>query len=327
MLARKPVAPLLFVASVLTVAGCSTRPLPEQQTEKNSYQIAQLIRCEAQDAIKSHLRGALIHDDYPEGKLIAEALKDGTLTYEGFFSSDIKSTLPEEISNPITRYERAVAVYDFTFDITEDNNFSAGSTFFDAITAGTFKLGITAENNRRRKNLRNFLASDVFKELILDDALRDQCLKIGRGDGFFYPISGKVGLSESFTTFLSLNQSANLIGSDGKNVPTLSDTMEFTTEIKFGVSPSIEINTGVTNIRLGDANIGPAIARKDVHKLGLVLKLPPPPRKDAGTTAKTPDEINQEFQRERNELIKQGVEELKRLRQIEFQQSVVIIQN
>src|ERR1043165_10223086 len=125
-------------------------------------------------------------------------------------------------------YKTASIAYEFTFDVTENNNNSADMTFkIPFMPGGSFKIGANAAANRIGNTRRNFKIVDSFDEL-----MQVNCTDGYRQQNWVYPISGYVGVYEVMATFIRLQQAENPKAGD---VFTFADTLKFTTTLSGGI--------------------------------------------------------------------------------------------
>lgn len=321
MIHREVCARLFFNISTLIIvtvfaASCTTRPVIQNVTRYNSYQIAQKNRCEIREAIANRVFDLLAfygHND------VAERLKSGELSFYDFFNSEVNnlSVFAKRIAQ---RYELAFIAYEYEFDITEENKISAGVDFLDIITRGQLTLGIDGNNDRKRQNKRNFKAIDNFGEMLSNVDFTEQCneeFQSDPGRNLIYPISGSLGLSEIVDTFLALNQSGNLVGNvkGAEKVPTLADTMTFTTTFSATVNPVIKLSAVGSKFSLTGADLKKTSSRVDVHKLVIALTLPEDGYKLTGRTVA----------QKREQLRRSAIVELDRQREIDLIADTVFI--
>jgi hypothetical protein len=92
----------------------------------------------------------------------------------------------------------ASIVYQFTFDINEHNDATAGFSFLYPGTSGNFNLGASADLNRILDGNRNFELIDSFADLRKMDCKRD------REVNWVYPLTGDVGMYDSVATIARL---------------------------------------------------------------------------------------------------------------------------
>ena len=101
---------LIVLALLPLLIGCSIHPLPDDVSRKTTYDIVEKIRCEAKAAVESSLA-------------------------REFNGQGIKG---------------ATIVYQFTFNINEQNDASAGFTLFNPFANGTFNVTANGGSNRVR---------------------------------------------------------------------------------------------------------------------------------------------------------------------------------
>lgn len=261
---------LAWTFFAMSLAGCAIHPLPENYTELDTNHIVFYIRCQARDAINQSAGAYLVKapDDYTSK--FGQSLLDRHKTLSEIDQS--KANLNAIFF--IKKYLPAAIAYDFTFDMTEENDVSAGADFLNTFTRGTFSLGISAADNRKRQTTRNFRISDTFAELT---GKTTYCGQPRTEPNWSYPITGNIGLEEVVKTFINLNEHENLAGKDDKDTaPVLSDTLDFQTTLSGTAAPKVTLTPlgrGVT--RLSDASLGGSASRKDDHKVIVALSLAP----------------------------------------------------
>ena len=266
---------LFIVAPVLALscAGCAIKPLPENVTGNDTYQIVQKIRCETRDSIRSFILGVLDSND-PNA---AAGLRNGSLTFE-VVNRDRKRLSPEARA-ALDKYDQAAIAYDFTFDITEKNDVSANLDFLRTFSRGPLTLGVSGSSERQRQNTRNFRVTDSFEELVTKVS-DDYCVDGRVPPNYVYLITGSIGMIELVGTFLDLNQSGNLSGTkDSPDVPQVADTIAFTTTFGGSANPKIVLSPLSKGFDLADASLTASASRSDVHKVIIALSLPPEKKK------------------------------------------------
>ena len=282
-----------------TLSACMSRPLPKNAVRYNTYEITQKIRCEFRDAIRELVIGLLRSNKQFN---TIQQISERKLSYDRLLREK-DDLLDVDSKRIIERYELSAIAYEFNFDITEENNLNGGVDFLEILTRGQFKLGVTAQHDKKRQNIRNFRTSDNFGELISGSIMERVCARIERPDrgNHVYPISGSLDLAEIVDTFISLNQSSNLVGNTkgAEKIPTLSDTLTFTTTISGTVNPTIKLSPLGDSFQLTDATLSATSSRTDVHKLVLALTLPNIDFLTTGLTiAQTREEIERAALRE-----------------------------
>lgn len=280
-------------AAVALLAGCAIRPLPKHVTGYSTFDIVQKIRCEFRDALRTELVYRLEKANY---ETIADKLKNKKMSFS-YFTKEGVNDLSKQDQAGFDAYRWGRVGYDFEFEISEENNLGGGIDFAEALTEGTFTLGFTGANNRSRKNKRVFRIIDSFYHLLIegeDDPDKSMCRMFDPSEppNHMYPITGKLNLHETLSTFVKIRENALLVGAtpDTINVPVLTDEITFTTELTGDVSPAVKLNPTGPGLELSAANLKFESTRKDVHKLTLAITLPaqdPAHRTRKATTRRT----------------------------------------
>jgi hypothetical protein len=227
-----------FIAAVApALAGCSTVPRVEDVTRKSTLAIVHQVRCEAKKAVMD----------------IAYNLNDPS-------SDDYNNPYPYKIN-----YKTASIAYEFTFDITEENNARASGTWGLPYTlTGDFSLTANGTFDRSRNTNRNFKLVDSFEELYNTD-----CRGAGpQPENLIYPISGEIGVYEVVRTFIKLQQVGNPKAGE---VFTFADTLKFVTLLSAGVQPKLVIGPFPDRFRLAGASGDFNASRLDIHKVVISL--------------------------------------------------------
>ena len=257
----------LTCCASIALAGCAIHPLPEDYAALDTFSIAKQIRCEARQSIRSAAIRFFRQSSAAETRRIAEELADNTLP---FYKLDLHR-LDKYTLSFVDKYLPAAIAYDFTFDITEDNDLTTQFDFLDTFTHSVASLGLKAENDRQRETVRNFRISDTFGDLLRE---KSECHT--GGPNWAYPVTGTIGLGEVITTFIDLNEFQKLTGTTDKDtVPTLADTFNFQTTISGSAAPKITLSPVTRGAQLSDAALGASASRKDIHKVIVALSLPP----------------------------------------------------
>lgn len=255
----------LGLAAMLALGACSTKPVPETFANLDTYAIAQHVRCEVRDALK-RLDGL-------SNPWVKPYKTTGSVPSTVQPCCNQAPPPPAMVPILVHPVRNSAIIYEFTFDIEENNDLTGSVDFFDLMTGGIFSLGVTAENKRQRKNFRNFRIQESAGQLIEDAGLAEECRQIESGVGVFYPITGKIGLEESLRTYLRLLGTKKLTGPAGGGVPTFADTLEFTTTVGGSINPSISLSGPRSNISLRQTGVGIGMLRTDVHRLKIVLSI------------------------------------------------------
>jgi hypothetical protein len=211
-----------------TLAGCSTFPRVEDVTRKSTLAIVHQVRCEARRAVV-----------------------------------DIAYNQNNPYPSPID-YTTASVAFEFTFDITEDNNASADGTWgLPYVLGGSAAVTANGTFNRNRHTKRNFKITDSFEEL-----KNTQCDVPPQPENLIYPISGEIGVYEVVKTFIKLQQIDNPKAGE---VFTFGDTLVFTTVLSGGLHPKLVISPLPDRFRLASANGDFTLDRTDIHTVAITM--------------------------------------------------------
>jgi hypothetical protein len=159
-------------------------------------------------------------------------------------------------------FENASIVYNFTFNINEVNDASAGFTLFNPFSNGTFNVAASGSANRERDGLRNFELIDSFDDLRKMNCTRD------REVNWVYPLTGDVGMYDSVATFIRL-QKADDPG--GTRVFTFADTLTYTTTFTGGATSTLALNPVKEQFKFTAASAGVTGSRMDMHKVVVTM--------------------------------------------------------
>ncbi|WP_129505143.1 hypothetical protein [Bosea sp. Tri-54] len=265
--------------------------MPGDFTGFDIIRIVAKTRCELRDSVRGFIVGSLSRkervDEYPRYAELAQNLIDGKLSWR-----DLNTHLKTYRVDPKTlavleRYNHAVVVYDFQFDMSEVNEIGLTVDALRNFSNGAASLGGNAGSKLVRDNFIQFRLSDVFENLVRythDGYCRDggftrTTLAEQKNPKLIYPITGSLGLDEIVGTFLNLNQSANLVGPADvpaeSRFPTTLRRMEFTTQLSGGATASLAIAPRPYGGRITKTGFSNSNSRNDIHKLTVVLKLPP----------------------------------------------------
>lgn len=263
---------LMVVAALLSpllAAGCSIRPTIDGLSgTPHTYAVVQRIRCETRDALAALLGERLRRSNMPE---LAEVL---TRTKQFDFS--LVPRLDPDTRQVFETYGGATIGYQFDFEMAEVNNAGVGVGLTFPMVRGPLNLPLSASNNRERSNTRSFRILDRVREL-LTTMKPEFCDSHGHSrPDYMYPITGQIGMEDQIRLFYSLTQSANLAGNNNR-VPTLSETLEFTTKISAAAKPRIELARLGNGAQFSGASGDFEGRREDIHKVIIVMTLPPDP--------------------------------------------------
>lgn len=263
--------------------------MTEGVTGTRSYFIAQAARCEIRDSLIDLLVGAVGTEDVVRARQLARRdTRDGadveeSQRFQTFLDSGYKSLRNTDIRETIQRYTATLVAYEFDFNITRTDEFGGDLDLLSTFTLGTLKTNVGGGFKGQRNTSRNFKLIDVFGDMLVNRPTIRECNALRRpphkprAPNTAYPMTGSLNLREILDTFISLTQSANLVGNfvDKRDVPTFSETMIFTTTISAGVAPTLELEPLGRSLEISNAKAGFGSSRLDVHKLTLTLTLPP----------------------------------------------------
>lgn len=156
---------------------------------------------------------------------------------------------------------------DFTFDITENNSTGGGSLTFTKMFGGdsSFTLNPTAMADRSRQNKREFRILESLAEIS-----RQTCTRQARQPNLAYPITGRIGLDEVVRTYIAIEKSTDLGFRKDSDV-VFSDELNFTTEVKAGLTPTVKLDAAIGSFKVTHAAFAATTSRKDIHKVVIVL--------------------------------------------------------
>lgn len=299
----------LSLSPVLLFAACSTHPLPEDFASLDTYGIVRQVRCEARGGIEQVIIQALtnvkVRGDYWKAhpdvaaaeQTIARALSSDATTSGplGKLVSDPKKVInfsalkfPENDKVVVDKFKMSAVAYNFTFDMTEINNFDTAFDFLGLLRHTIIGGALNAGFDRRRDNLRTFNVTDTFIGLLEMNRPGSYCENYITVHNAVYPITGKIGLGEVFNTFIELSSFANLTTLEaGKGTPAISDAIAFTTTLSGSVAPKVTLAAAFRGAQLADAQLTATASRTDVHKLVIAVAEPPPAKKTAERLAST----------------------------------------
>ena len=267
----------LIIFASICLGACAIHPLPNDvlSARLDTVSIVRHIRCEARMAYK------LAVADYFQN---TEQFAVGSATYvvgeqlrlNKFPFAKLNSHMrgiDRDAAKNVLMYQKTVIGYDFTFDMSEGNGYTAQVDLFQTLTGGSTGVGLKGGADFQRQTVRIFRISDTFEDLML----LDEELDCGehRPVDYAYPIRGNIGIGEMVKTFVQLNETERLTGAkDSDKVPALSDTFNFQTTLSGSATPSITLAPVGHRYGLADANVGLAASRKDIHKVIVAMSLP-----------------------------------------------------
>jgi hypothetical protein len=229
--------PCLALGLALVLMGCSAHPLPENVSRASTYDIVERVRCEVLEGLNS----------FP----------------------------PEEQEKAESIIANVTIGYDFDFKITETNSAASGRLEFQrrafkGDNTGFF-LDLSASSEARRRNVRTFRVVDRLTELKKERQAK--CSRVATAVNGLHPITGATGMAEVVRTYIKLEMLSHLGEFDlGKHKGAVfSDELLYTTNLRAGVSPQLELRTLAGEFRLSHTSFAGAAARDDVHSITIVL--------------------------------------------------------
>jgi hypothetical protein len=179
------------------------------------------------------------------------------------------------------------AVFQFEFEVTEDNNATSTGSFIWPVVLGglpgSFTMGYDVGDKRQRQAKRTVKLASTFDELALSyensgnghnngDSHRLDCrnASLPAPDPLprTYPITGNIGLDGVFREYIEMLKSGKF-KSGGESY---MDKIQFTTTVNGGLKPAIDLarKPGPTIKASADINA----SRKDLHILSVFLTPP-----------------------------------------------------
>ena len=194
-------------------------------------------------------------------------------------------TPPPQLKTILEEYGQVAVAYDFTFDITEQDNLDAESGLQNFLySPQVFDLGAGASLHKVRTGKRTFSSQETFYDLIL----RDQwCGNFETRDrNLAYPITGSIGLRKVVQTFMALSE-------QGGGRDSFVDLLTFTTTIGGSLSQSLKLSPVPDSFRLVSASAGLSAERRDFHQVKISLAFPVPAKpKKKKNEVHQPDDPN-----------------------------------
>ena len=236
--------------------------------------------------MRSYIMGAFTRvERFSRYSALAAKLEDPSFNWTELRAEFKRHNVDPDTFAVFERYNGGAIAYEFSLDIKEKNTNAAEVDFLSILTNGKVNLGLQASSDLLRGNKRTFRIVDNFEFLATAVPERycapspDFPIHAHRNQkNFLYPITGSLRLAELIGAFLNLNQSGNLVGLDepGKDlIPTISDTIGFTTKLTAGATPSIELTPVTNRFSLTKASLVNSNEREDFHQLRIIVKLPP----------------------------------------------------
>lgn len=273
----------LAVCAGLLLAGCSVHPIPDDVT-LDTFSIAKRVECEAHHAVYSTVIEYMKNSKNPEVQELGAELLTGRrkLDESALKEFERRSPTGKEV---IARWKTVKMGFGFAFKITEHNNNGGAASLNIPVGLATLVVGVSALENKSREAVREFELVMDLGELLLSSACKSGLAASGRA--ISYPISGDIGLAETFRTFtaLWLDAGERLRLSDrkyGTKLDGFVDVLTFTTTISGGISPEVTLAASKNSARITKASLSHSSSRTDEHKLYVLII----PEKPAAPTTK-----------------------------------------
>ena len=161
-----------------------------------------------------------------------------------------------------------VIVYEFEFELTENNDASVGGAFVIPINWGALTIGYSAGGARERQTTQKVKFADEFNEIVKLD-----CGPLPRRN-YKYPITGAIGLITTFENYVTMAHAKK-----GDDLQDFTDEIKFTTTLSASLKPSVELAPRVGRKISVDAEL--SVQRKDQHKVVLGFDAPTTPAQAA----------------------------------------------
>lgn len=300
-------AVLTGVFSILS--GCTTRPDVGDVAPYplDAALVAQAIRCEVRDGFIAIIGEALADTKY-EGSLSREHFlrlpppssvrkedvdfwraKQESDAFDKFLKTDYKAAKKDipSIEQLVETYGGTFVAYKFEFNMATTDATSGNLDLVSVFTRGTVKTPISSSFEGKRQATRQFVLADRLDQMLINLPIIRVCNQLRaykRLPNSAYPITGKLDLIRVIRNFGTVNQSGNLIGQYSDTellkaaqqppVPTMSEKLIFTTTVKAGVTPTLELAQQAHGTDVSGAGLKLSRERIDTHTLTLIMQLP-----------------------------------------------------
>jgi hypothetical protein len=227
---------------------------PGQETRDN---LLKTLRQEARQLDRQHGRLVAI------GRLFTEATNANKE-----LETALENRKPLE---DITDFEGNNAVFQFVFQVTENNDASSNGTITWPITPGVITLGYSVGDKKRRASDRQVKLVSSFAELN-----RMPCSEVEvpeeRHFPLRYPITGDIGLNEVISDYMTVSRMVKGRQKFQTSGDSYRDKITFTTTINAGLTPGVNLNRRMGQLIEARADL--AVNRTDIHELTMFLTPP-----------------------------------------------------
>lgn len=263
---------LLPILACTFLAGCSIHPLPDDVT-LDTFSIVKRIECEAQRAVAGTIVEYLLSSPNPRLREIGQGLRTGRLRLDEQFRKEYELRDPDG-KEVIERWKNVAMGFGFAFKIKETNKNGGETALNVPIGAATLTVGFTAAHDKVREAIREFELVLTMGDLLKSKACEQRPPL--QSEELSYPISGNIGLQETFHTFakLWLDAGDNLRFSDrkfGTKLDGFVDVLTFTTTVSGGIKPEVTLAASKNSARLTKSSLAHSSIREDEHKLYVVI--------------------------------------------------------
>lgn len=274
---------VLHLCSAAFVAAClssctSVHPLPDDVTD-NTVTIVQKVRCEARDAVMMAIVRYLRQSVHDKDRRFAERLASDPTQIYVLIDDDTGVYTSKDALKYLNQYYGGAIAYSFDLDIQREADNGISINLIDAFTNSDRKYDIGGGVKREQKARRQFQISDKFIDLanlyMPDRDGRSKCP--GKPEvNYAYPISGTVGLEETVSTFLTLNDMAGIqqAASGGVGVTRFTDELVFTTTLTGRLNPKIVFDPVGIGGNSPDAGLTNSYKRVDKHQVTVSIEVP-----------------------------------------------------
>lgn len=253
------------ISGVALLSGCAIEPTPQDTTHFYTVEIVKHIRCEAQLAIEQLAVTLLKNSDDVKDRLLATALEQETISFAKAKTQSISNVSREHL----LRYYGIGIAYEFTIDITENNNNALELNLLGPFTGGGGALGLKAGLDRSRQNIRIFTVTDTFDKLVENTTV---CNSPSKDVNFIYPLGGRIGVGEAINTFVDLNELTPFSSASKDKAEVYSGTFLFKTTASASFNPSATFTPSVFGPK--DVTSTNSVMRTDSHQVIVGISLP-----------------------------------------------------
>ena len=255
---RRPVPTLkmrLFLSIVaIALAGCSTRPIPDDVSQVPTEDIVRSMRCETKHAVRDRIAFEL-------GKIEASDI-EAEHVLDPVNLAHVRKRNPK-LAAKLLAYGASSIAYRFEFSISEANDATAALGLKIPFTTTAFDLAASGEFKKQREGLRRFETVETFADLAklpcADFVTRDRNL--------IYPVTGSIGMAKAVHTFVELTEFG---GAKGE----FTDTLTFTTSISGSLKPALTLAPVPSSFRVITASGELSAARIDKHAVTISFAFP-----------------------------------------------------